>query len=421
MANFITKVIDKSIDRIARKSQSINFYPANKKVFSLFGGVLSNREYADLETLIKYFECHPLVFEVIDNVSQNVSHIPLKITTSRDSEKALANSRILEMLPADIRYQVVASIESCGNAFLYFRKGIGMGEEVEFWYAPNVTITTSTVTGEVTKYCYYDEHTGTYDVQGEDLQYVLHLKNPQISQHYCVDLGFSKLQGMMDVVESSKEKFIAEKSIFKNKGVSGLIVSKTDIPLLEPDRKAQQADFDERIGGAQKFGGVALTSNDVNFLPIGMSPTDLKMLEGIVSDLRRLCSAYNLSSVLFNDVANSKFDNMEEAEKQAYINCYIPTAEKIYPKIFEWLSELLNIDEIPNVDKTKIEVIKSSTNVVAMALKDFDIQVQRDLVSQMTTDEARELLTLGALPQGQTVIGKNGNTQSNGEGSEEGN
>jgi len=47
--------------------------------------------------------------------------------------------------------------------------------------------------------------------------------------------------------------------------------------------------------------------------------------------------------------------------------------------------------------------------------------VQRDLVSQMTTDEARELLTLGALPQGQTVIGKNGNTQSNGEESEEGN
>ena len=75
----------------------------------------------------------------------------------------------------------------------------------------------------------------------------LHIKNPKISQNYCVDLGFSKLQGRLDVVESSKEKFIAEKSIFKNKGVSGLVVSKTDIPLLEPDRKAQQKDFDERI------------------------------------------------------------------------------------------------------------------------------------------------------------------------------
>jgi hypothetical protein len=112
---------------------------------------------------------------------------------------------------------------------------------------------------------------------------------------------------------------------------------------------------------------------------------------------------------------------MEEAIKQAYINCYIPTAEKIYPKIFAWLGNLLNIDEVPSVDKTKIEVIKSSTNIVAMALKDFDVQVQRDLVSQMTTDEVRELLTLGTLPQGQTVIGKNENTQSNEEGSEEGN
>ncbi len=418
MPNLITKVIDKSLERIARKSQSVNFYPSNKNIVSLLGQYIGGQEYADLATLIKFFETNPLVFEVVDHIAQNVSHIPLKVTNSRDTEKELSESIILSLLDDNIRYQTVASLSSCGNAFLYRRKGIGMGEEVEFWDAPNLTIKTSRQTGEVTQYQYSYPYGATKTLVGDELKNVLHIKNPKISQNYCVDLGFSKLQGMLDVVESSKEKFIAEKSIFKNKGVSGLVVSKTDIPLLEPDRKAQQKDFDERIGGAQKFGGVALTSNDVNFLPIGMSPTDLKMLEGIVSDLRRLCSAYNLSSVLFNDVANSKFDNMEEAIKQAYINCYIPTAEKVYNPIFKWLSELLNIDEVASVDKTKIEVIKSSTNPVAMALKDFDIQVQRDFIGQMTTDEVRELLALGALPTGATVIGtNNSNTGTDEQGS----
>tara|TARA_R110000782_G_scaffold199903_1_gene288804 strand:- start:1045 stop:1368 length:324 start_codon:yes stop_codon:yes gene_type:complete len=106
---------------------------------------------------------------------------------------------------------------------------------------------------------------------------------------------------------------------------------------------------------------------------------------------------------------------MEQAIKQAYINCYIPTAEKIYPPIFEWLSGLLRIDEVPVVDKKRIEVIKASTNEVAMTLSAFDVRIQEMLIGQLTSEEVRDIFDMNPLKSGQTAIGvKPANTTGDG-------
>ena len=120
-------------------------------------------------------------------------------------------------------YQVTASWSSCGNAFLYLRKGIGSGYELEFWIASCVTIICNKSTGAITQYQYTDELPGIVTtVQGDELSQVLHLKDPRVTSFGDVKLGLSKLTPMWDVVESSKEKFTAEKSIFKNRGIAGM-------------------------------------------------------------------------------------------------------------------------------------------------------------------------------------------------------
>lgn len=412
MANFITKIIDSSIERIANKSHTLNFTPQSHDTFRFLDGFLgnSNKSTYDLAKLLDLYESHPLVFEVIDNITQNVSRLPLYTTTTNDVD--VSKSKILPYLTNDLKQQIIASRETCGNAFLYFRKGVGAGAEIEFWVASNISITTSTATGEVIKVQYTNPKTSKIrTIEGQDLQNVLHIKDSRITRCGDVNLGMSKLTPMYKVVSSSLQKFIAEEAIFKNRGIAGILSNNSDIPLLEPSRKAQQDEFDRNVGGADKFNKLYVTSNRVHYVQLGMSPTDLKLLEGITESLRRIASAYHLSSVLFNDVANSKFDNMEEAIKQAYLSCYIPTAEKIYEPLSIWLSKMLGVDEVIKVDRTQIEVIKSSTNTVAMALNPFSPKVQEMIISQMTRDEARELIELGSIDGGSELVGKLNTTQ----------
>ncbi|MFT5450535.1 MAG: phage portal protein BeeE [Enterobacterales bacterium] len=418
----VSNWIEKRISNAVSKSHtSVGFSPSNRNLLQLFNDWTTGKKYVDLAKLLEWYETHPLVFEVIDNIDQAVSKIPLKVETSKGVEVKV--SKILELLPLKLRSQVVASVESCGNGFLYFTQGVGFegtssAVEIDFWIASSVTITTSTVTGQITKYEYQPANRTTRIViQGDDLKRVLQVRNTVITDNLPVDIGMSKLQPMKDVVESSKEKFVADTAMVKNGGVKGIVSNRfADMPLLEDARKLQQAQFDENTSGAHNFGGVHVTANSVDYTPIGASLADLKILEGIVENLRRLASAYHLSSVLFNDAANSKFDNMEEAIKQAYLNCYIPTAEKIYIPIFEWLSDLLGVDEVPSVDKTRIEVIKASTNEAAMILSAFDVRIQEMLMGQFTSEEVRDIFDMKPLTSTQTAIGvKPANTTGNGQ------
>jgi hypothetical protein len=76
----------------------------------------------------------------------------------------------------------------------------------------------------------------------------------------------------------------------------------------------------------------------MSYEQIGMSATDLKVIEsGVLTD-RQLCNAYSVSSRLFNDPANSTFNNVKEATKSLYTEATIPTLNKILEDInFSWL------------------------------------------------------------------------------------
>ena len=137
-----------------------------------------------------------------------------------------------------------------------------------------------------------------------------------------------------------------------------------------------------------------------------MSPTDLKLLEGILSDLRMLCSVYGMPSIIFNDTEKSTFNNYDTAVKTAYIDSYIPLANKIDAKLSTFLSEKLGVDETIKVDLNSIEVIKASTNKVLQALNSMPERLSVIAINSLTDDEIREMITIDALQEGQTTIGQ---------------
>ena len=149
---------------------------------------------------------------------------------------------------------------------------------------------------------------------------------------------------------------------------------------------------------------------------MGMSPTDLKLVEGLINSLRTLCAIYSMPSVLFNDTEKSTFNNYEMAVKTAYIDVYIPLGNKIDQKLSAWLSKKLGVKETIRIDLTSIEVIKASTNEVLQALNSMPDRLSVIAIQSLTDDEIREMITIGELSDGQVTIGQASQTSATNEG-----
>jgi HK97 family phage portal protein len=232
-----------------------------------------------------------------------------------------------------------------------------------------------------------------------ELEDILHIKTSNIVEvtNSSVYFGLSPLESAWCIVKSSNEIFSAEASIFKNRGIIGILSNETDVPMLDKDRENLQEQFDSEVGGADRYNKIKISNSKLKYIQTGMSPTDLKLLEGIMNKLRLLCAIYGLSSVLFNDNENSTYNNVLEAEKASFNNVFIPLAEQVDRELSKWLSKRLEIDENVIVDKTSIDVIKASTNEIAQALNNLSTQAQQRVIASMTRNEARDIIGLEEL------------------------
>lgn len=159
---------------------------------------------------------------------------------------------------------------------------------------------------------------------------VMHVKrfNPQLNQdNPCY--GLSPLTAGYRTLSASNDIQLSEASVIKNRGVAGMLTSRANRPLTEDERRAAQNVLKKRLGGADKFGQIGVTSGNMDFIQFGMSPQDMQLLESGVLKLRDLCNIFGVSSRGFNDTSGSTFNNVKEDEKKYYTQAVLPPL-KIY-------------------------------------------------------------------------------------------
>ena len=284
----------------------------------------------------------------------------------------------------DFRANIDEEILSTGNAFIHSVSATVMGQtavELKVLPSEKIDIIVNNI-NEVSGYIYNVNDKKRVKIEVEDM---LHIKTTNIvhTDDEAVFYGFSPLEAMFNIVRSSNEIFEAEAAIFKNKGVIGILSNETDVPLLKKEREALQEQMDEDLGGAHQFNRIKVTNSKLKYLQMGMSPTDLKLLEGIISKLRILCAGYGLNSVIFNDVANSKFDNMAEANRMAMLNSYLPLGKKIDRSLSRFLSGKLGVDETIKIDEKRIDVLKIiNTDLSEQIVKQFEAGLIDDAMAQ---------------------------------------
>jgi len=170
---------------------------------------------------------------------------------------------------------------------------------------------------------------------------VLHTKyiNPSTLGLQSLE-GLSPLQAALYSLTGSTDIQQAISVMTKNQGVRGILTNKGERPLTGEEAKIMKNSVNKKIRGVDNFNSVHVTGVDVNYLNMGMNAADLKLIEsGVLTD-RQLCNAFSVPSVLFNDPANSTYNNYTTALKSLYTDAVIPANNKILSSInSEWLSQ----------------------------------------------------------------------------------
>jgi len=223
---------------------------------------------------------------------------------------------------------------------------------------------------------------------------VLHVKrfDPRF-KGYEELIGLSPLESLVMVYAASSEKWEAMASILKNKGAMGIVTSKEGRGLTPENSKELEKLYKSRYGGGAKFGTPMFTNASLDFIKMGMSSEDLKLMDQGIISLRAICNLYNVSSVLFNDTASSTYNNITEAKKDFYTDAIIPLLEIFKQNYNNWLvnsySEAENADLFLDFSVDNIPALQEDINKKAQTIS---VLIDKGVISP---NEGREMLNLG--------------------------
>jgi HK97 family phage portal protein len=290
-------------------------------------------------------------YAIIKKIAQTGADIPKVLVDLNDPEEIIEEGEVFDMLQRPGIYQgetlsqydyfeaLITFLLSSGNTYQRGLTSIGFGD---MWQ--KMEIIPSGKTTPLTGNSYLDGVRG-YQFIDKSAQFILptddilHTKfiNPTSMGLNSLE-GLSPLQAAIFALTGSTDIQKAISIMVKNQGARGVLSNKSDRTMKEEEAKLLSDKANEKLRGLKNFNKIHVTNTEMSYEQIGMSATDLKVIEsGVLTD-RQLCNAYSVSSRLFNDPANSTFNNVKEATKSLYTEATIPTLNKILEDLnFSWL------------------------------------------------------------------------------------
>lgn len=173
------------------------------------------------------------------------------------------------------------------------------------------------------------------DIPAEEVGHIKYW-NPISTYNKQEDIlyGLSPLKACRTLLGKYREADIAQGSMFKNMGVNGILSG--DGTFNEEQALSLRDKWKKLYGGSAKAGDIAITSANVKWNQIGLSPVDLKIIEGKEEILNELCNIYHVPIGMFTKV-NSTENNMVESRKMFITDAVIPLCERRKSIINRWL------------------------------------------------------------------------------------
>jgi len=154
---------------------------------------------------------------------------------------------------------------------------------------------------------------------------ILHEKyfNPSYKNNGQQLYGMSPLKAALKRYTRNNSAMTAATAAFDNQGMKGMVfpdidpelVSESNVQqLLEQSSKIKQKLTGNEYAGASNYGKVAGAAYRMGYIPIGLSPVDMNIIESEKWDAVMICNVFGVPPELLG-LTNKTYNNVKEAEK----------------------------------------------------------------------------------------------------------
>lgn len=223
--------------------------------------------------------------------------------------------------------------------------------------------------------------------------------------------GLSPLEAAAKVLTRSNEGKQAAVSNYQNGGPKGILFVSDD--RHDPQETLQEAmDLKKTLArnqGSKNVNQVETSGYKVDYVPLGLSPVDLDLLNAENMDLRALCNIYGVPSQLLNDPDNKTFSNSKEGEKALTSRCAIPMLSSIrdqFNRKFQTDWGFKNTNRVIDYDVSVFMELQEDKGKQVAWLKDAPLHLRRklEIMNEPTDGYTEEQLSSIIIGSGSTTL-----------------
>ena len=243
----------------------------------------------------------------------------------------------------------------------------------------------------------YQDTQATFTLKAEEVIYIKYF-NPTTNYNER-HRGLSPIKALAQRLTRVQANMSASVSQMQNGGVPSIVYDKT--PGLDQSRGSGGAslnnevtvmgqhkdNFGRFLRNPENKGAPYFAAGEMGVLPLGLSLVEMDALVMADVDFDKICNAYSISSVLFNNKKSSTESNVKEMRKDMYTNAIIPNVLRCCDGLTKGTQDIFGDNKCIRPDISDITELQEDTKKKADTWAALPAIVINEMRVSMDQDE----------------------------------
>lgn len=174
--------------------------------------------------------------------------------------------------------------------------------------------------------------------------------------------GQSPVEAGAFAIDQGNEAMAWMQSLMQNSArPSGALTIGADTTLSDEAFNRLKAQIDEQYSGSKNAGRPMLLEGGLDWKAMGLSPTDMGIIEAKFSAARDVALAFGVPPQLIGIPGDNTYSNYSEARLSFWEDTVIPLLDLIVADMNVWLAEPMGVELVPDLDQIPAIVEKRQT------------------------------------------------------------
>jgi HK97 family phage portal protein len=297
------------------------------------------------------------VYSVVNRLARTAAMIPFLLyypDTEEDVEYEHPAAKLMRSLTLEKKIELYTHLFLTGECFLYKELFIGADARVESLDLLHSSFITLKLSRQfpftIQAYEYQDANAGISitDIPKEEVAYIKY-PNPSSDWNYS-KRGLSPILVLAQTLTRLQAGRDASVAQMQNGGVPGILTVKdlrhdtTSKPVIG----AIKDNIARFISNSSNKGAPIVMPGEMQYIPLGLKLADMEVAELASIDFKKICNAYSVSDVLFNNDSSSTESNVKEMVRLMYTNAVLPVVMMV--------RDCFNNEVLPNFSGRQVAI-----------------------------------------------------------------